>query len=108
LYNTPALPALLYGSETWVIKARDARITAGEMKYVRRTAGYTWTVDKTNTDIAKELNITPVLDKIQEYKRNWIQHANRMPCSRLPRILKNCTPKGRRTPGRPLKRLLDK
>jgi hypothetical protein len=33
---------LLYGSETWIIKARDARrITAAEMKYIRRTAGYT-------------------------------------------------------------------
>jgi hypothetical protein len=43
LYNTLALPVLLYGSETWTIKARDARrITAAEMKYVRRTAGYTW------------------------------------------------------------------
>jgi len=30
---------LLYGSETWTIKARDARrITAAEMKYMRRTA----------------------------------------------------------------------
>jgi len=29
LYNTLALPVLLYGSETWTIKARDARrITA--------------------------------------------------------------------------------
>jgi hypothetical protein len=43
------------------------RITAAEMKCVRRTAGYTWAVNKTNTDIAKELNVTPVLDKIQEY-----------------------------------------
>jgi hypothetical protein len=35
---------LLYGSETWTIKARDARrITAAEMKYMRRIAGYTWT-----------------------------------------------------------------
>ena len=25
LYNTLALPVLLYGSETWTIKARDAR-----------------------------------------------------------------------------------
>jgi hypothetical protein len=42
LYNTLALPILLYGSETWTIKARDARrITAAEMKYMRRTAGYT-------------------------------------------------------------------
>ena len=40
LYNTLALPVLLYGSETWTIKARDARrITAAEMKYMRRTAG---------------------------------------------------------------------
>jgi hypothetical protein len=38
------------------------------MKYIR-TAGYTWTDHKTNTDIAKELNITPVLVKIQDYKR---------------------------------------
>jgi hypothetical protein len=43
------------------VKARDAtRTSAAEMKYKRKTAGYTWTDDKTNTDIAKELNITPV------------------------------------------------
>ena len=34
LINTLALPVLLYGSETWTIKARDARrITAAKMKY---------------------------------------------------------------------------
>jgi hypothetical protein len=51
----------LYGSETWTIKARDARIiTAAEMKYMRRTAGYTWIDFKTNTQIAKEFKITPI------------------------------------------------
>ena len=54
LYNTLALPVLLYGSETWTIKARDAkRITAAGMKYMRRTAGYTWTDYKTNTQNTK-------------------------------------------------------
>jgi hypothetical protein len=73
LYNTLTLQVLLYGSETWAIKARNARrITAAEMKYTRRTAGFTWTDYKTNTQIAKELKITPVLDKLLEYKRNWI------------------------------------
>ena len=49
LYNTLALPVLLYGSETWTLKARDARrITATEMKYMRRTAGYIWIYYKTN------------------------------------------------------------
>jgi DNA-binding CsgD family transcriptional regulator len=59
-------------------------ITAAEMKYMRITARYTCTGHKTNTDIAEELNITPVLDKIQDYKRNWIQHVNRISRNRLP------------------------
>jgi len=43
LHNTLALPVLLYGSETWIVKASEGRrITATEMKYMRRTAGYTW------------------------------------------------------------------
>jgi len=59
LYNTLALPGVLYGSETWTTKARDARrITAAEMKYMRITAGYNWTDYKTNTQIAKDLKIT--------------------------------------------------
>jgi hypothetical protein len=37
------------------------------MKYMRRTAAYIWTDYKTNTQIAKELNITPILDKLLEY-----------------------------------------
>jgi hypothetical protein len=42
LYNTLALPFLLYGKETWTVKARDARrISAAEMKYMRISAGYT-------------------------------------------------------------------
>ena len=62
---------MLYGSETWTIKAKDARrITAAETKYMRRTAGYTWAAYKTNSHIAKELEITQVLDKLLEYKRN--------------------------------------
>jgi len=77
------------------------------MKYARRTAGYTWTDYKTNTHIAKELKMTPILDKLLEHKRNWIQHVNRMPRNRLPRVMKHYSPTGRRKHGRPLKRLLD-
>jgi hypothetical protein len=108
LHNTPALPVLLYGSETWTIEARDARrIIAAEMKYMRRTAGYTWTDYKTDTQITKELKITPILDKLLEYERNWIQHVNRMPRNRSPSVMKHYSPVGRRNYGRPLKILLD-
>jgi hypothetical protein len=61
----------------------------------------------TNTQIAKELKITPILDKLLEYKRNWMQHVNRMPLIRLPRVMKHYSSTGRRNHGRPLKRLLD-
>jgi hypothetical protein len=108
LYNTLALPVLLYGSKTWTIKARDARrITAEEKKYMRRTAGYTWTDYKTNKQLAKELKIMPILDKLLEDKKNWIQCINRMPGNRLPRVMKHYSPTGRRNHGRPLKRLMD-
>jgi hypothetical protein len=62
------------------------------MKYMRRTAGYNWTDYKTNTRIAKELKITPILGKLLEYKRNWIRHVNRLPRNRLPRIMKHYCP----------------
>ena len=93
----------------WTIKARDARrITAAGMKYMRRTAGYIWTDYKTNAQFAKELKITSSLDKLLEYKRNCIQHVNRMPRNRLPRVMKHYSPTGRRNHGRSLKRLLDR
>jgi hypothetical protein len=62
---------------------------------------------KTNAQIAKELKITPILDKLLEYKKNWIQDVNRMLRNRLPRVMKHYCPTGRRNHGRPSKRLLD-
>jgi hypothetical protein len=51
LYSTLALPAFIYGSEAWTINARDARrITIAEMKYMGRTARYTWTDHKIKRD----------------------------------------------------------
>jgi hypothetical protein len=77
------------------------------MKYMRRRAGYTWKDYRTNTQIAKKFKITTIVDKFLEYKRNWIQRVNRMPRNRLPRVMKHCSPAGRRNHGRPLKRLLN-
>jgi hypothetical protein len=107
LYNTVALPFCLMVVKPGLLKARGARrITAAEMKYTR-TAGYTRTDYKTNAQMAEELKITPILDISLEYKRNWIQHVNRMPRNRLPRVMQHYSPTGRRNHGRPLKRLLD-
>ena len=55
----------------------------------------------------KWIKNTQILDKLVEYKRNWIQHVNTMPRNRLARVMKPYSPTGRRNLGRPLKRLLD-
>ena len=70
------------------------------MKCMRRTARYTWTDYKTNVHIAQQLKIRQILDKLQEYKTSWIEHVNRMPWNRLPRVMKYYSPTGRRNHGR--------
>jgi hypothetical protein len=52
IYNTLALPTLLYGSENWTMKANDkTRITAAEMRLMRTTAKYIWSDCKRYDDI---------------------------------------------------------
>jgi hypothetical protein len=47
--QSEVLHLLILVRETWTIKASDdRRITAAEIKYMRRRAGYAWTDYKTN------------------------------------------------------------
>jgi hypothetical protein len=62
---------------------------------------------KNKYTIYKGIKKTQNLDKLLDYKRNWIQYVNRMPHNRLPRVMKHYFPTGRKNHGRTLKRLLD-
>ena len=70
----------------------------------RQVTGYTLYDHKTNDYIRHELRITGILDKIDEYRRNWLPHLRRIPQNRIPLKPYNYTPQGRRTIGRPKKR----
>jgi len=75
IYNTLVLPTFLYGSENWTLTAsKRQRIEAAEMKLLRPLAGHTLYDHKTNKYIRRELQITGILVKIDEYRRNWFQH----------------------------------
>jgi len=39
--------------------------------------------------IRGDLHITPILDRIQKYRRNWLQNINRTLSNRLPRIIQS-------------------
>jgi len=104
IYNTLVLPKFLYGSENWTLTASQRRrIEAAEMKLLRFLACYTLYDHKTNDYIRCELQITGILDKKDEYRRNWFQHLQRMPQNRIPLKSYHYRPQGRRTIGRPKK-----
>jgi len=105
IYNTPVLPTFLYGSENWTLTAlQRRRIEATEMKLLRPLAGYTFYDHKPNDYICRELRITRILVKIDEYRRNWLLHLQRMPQNRIPLKSYRYRPQGRRATGRPKKR----
>jgi hypothetical protein len=82
--KTLARPIITYGSEAWTIRRSvRTRITANEIKFLRRTAGYT-KLDKRNTEILRELKINSVLEHIDQCRNNWKQHVQRMDRSRIP------------------------
>ena len=47
------------------------RIEAAVMKLLRPLAGYSLHDQKTNDFIGREIKITGILDKIDEYRLNW-------------------------------------
>jgi len=104
IYNTLVSPTFLYGSENWTLTAlQRRRIEAAEMKLLRPMAGYILYDHKTNDYIRREIRITGILDKIDEYRRNWLLHLQRMPQNRIRLKSYRYRPQGRRTIGRPKK-----
>jgi len=109
IYNTLVSPTFLYGSEIWTLTAlQRRRIDAAEMKLLRPLAGYTLYDHKTEDYIRRKLRFTGILDKRDEYRRNWLQHLQRMPQNRIPLKSYHYRPQGRRTIGRPKKRWREK
>jgi hypothetical protein len=103
--NTLVLPTFLYGSENWtLIASQRQRIEAAEMKLLRPLAGYALYDHKTNDSIRRELQTDNILDKIDECRRNWLLHLQRMPQNRISLKSFHYSPHRKRTIGRPKKR----
>jgi hypothetical protein len=80
-----AVPVLLYDSETWTLRKRDwNRIQAAKMKYLRTVKGCTRLDQIRNEDIRHELGISPLSEKIIEYRNKWKSHLQRMEHTRNP------------------------
>jgi hypothetical protein len=78
------------------------------MKLLRPLAGYALYDHKTNNSIRRELQTDSILDKIDEYRRNWLLHLQRMPQNRIPLKSYHYSPQGKKTIGRPKKRWMER
>ena len=87
IYNTWALPTLMYRCESEAIREQDNSRMSAEMKFMRGMAKYIQQDYKTNADILSELEINSVVKKIQNYRNKWIQHVWQMDGDRLTYLL---------------------
>jgi hypothetical protein len=70
------------------------------MEFFGRTATYTREVK------IRRYEVEPVGEKLIRYKSNWLRHLTRINNNRMPRIMLNYRPNGRRQLGRALNGLL--
>jgi 1,2-phenylacetyl-CoA epoxidase PaaB subunit len=76
------------------------RLQAAEMKFIRKTAGFTLWDHKRNEEILKNLKVEQVSKFIQNYQAKWKYHIERVDSNRIPNNLSNYRPHGERSLGR--------
>ena len=64
--------------------------------FFRRTAAYDLIDHRRNEEILEELKVEPADEKIRRYKSSWLRRVTRMNNSRMPNIMLNYRPNGRR------------
>jgi len=94
---------LIYGAETWSLYEDDRRrINSTEMDALRRSARISKLDRKMNEYIREKMD-TPdtILDEITRKQFIWYGHVERMDPTRLPKIMINWKPVGRKKQGHP-------
>jgi hypothetical protein len=102
-YNRIVKSVLIYGAETWSLYEDDRRrINASEMDTLRRSARISKQDRKMNEYLREKMD-TPdtILDEITQKPLIWYGHVERMDPTRLPKIMINWKPEGRKKLGCP-------
>jgi hypothetical protein len=74
------------------------------MRFRRRVRGCTRADRIRNVDIRAELNIYNINNILEENKEKWKQRIDRMTETRIPKLILQYQPNGKRDIGRPKKR----
>jgi hypothetical protein len=86
VYRTVLEPILLYGSESWQARGRDiCKITASEMKCLRRISHKTKRDLIRNQNIRDDLQQPPIEKRLAQRQLRWFGYLSRMNEVRKPR-----------------------
>jgi hypothetical protein len=111
-YKTVIRPVILYGSETWTITGKVAStLMTWERKILRKMYGPkcergVWRI-RSNLEMQNMYKSPDIVTEIKVRRLEWLGHVIRMEDTRLPKMVFNAKPEGRRGVGRPRLRWLD-
>jgi cell fate (sporulation/competence/biofilm development) regulator YmcA (YheA/YmcA/DUF963 family) len=75
------------GSKTWLLNKRDRqRLEAAQMRFLRPLLRYIKLYLQRNVDIRELLIVQSILEEIQTYQKNCIEHVEMMQDERIPKL----------------------
>jgi hypothetical protein len=111
-YKTIIRPVILYGNETWTITGKMAStLMTWERQILRKIFGPrseqgVWRI-RSNLEIQNMYKSPDIVTEIKVTRLEWLGHVVRLEDTRLPKMVFNAKPEGRRGVGRPRLRWLD-
>ena len=102
VYKKVVRPSLMYGSESWVVTVNNqSRVTATEMRFLRKIEGVTRMDRIRNETITQQLRVKPIEKVGEERQLTWLGHILRMDDTRLTRRIYEARTSGKNRIGRP-------
>ncbi|XP_022040100.1 uncharacterized protein LOC110942633 [Helianthus annuus] len=101
-YRVAIRPAMLYGTDCWAIKKRQARkMEVAEMRMLGWMCGNTRLDRIRNVVFMERLGVASISHKIKVGRLRWFGHVKRRETTAPVRVVENLTVEGKRGRGRP-------
>ena len=109
IYRACVVSTLLYGSESWTLRARQERqLNAFQMRSLRRILNITWQDKVPNNTVLERAGCTSMFTLLKQRRMRWLGHVVRMDDGRIPKdLLYGELVQGKRPTGRPQLRFKD-
>ena len=109
VYRACVVSTLLYGSESWTIRARqEHKLNAFHMRCLRRILDVRWQDKVSNTTVLDRAGILSMYSLLKQRRMRWLGHVVRMDDGRIPKdLLYGELTQGKRPTGRPQLRYRD-